>query len=273
MMFFRWLWEEKIKRKKEKVVLRREIERIEAKVKALKYLDDKETALTTALTDFTTDMKKNLEKIKKNIREQADEEKSKAWVDQRFEAEIDEMTNKEIALLDKFERDLAEYPAKVAGSISGTQLNAVLNDLRNEAKNLRVNEEYSEKRFEEIEKWTINERLRLRPVVPVGRRAQMSDLEGRNTNDGVHWKGIMSVAQQFGGWLESTGGGDHPYQIKFPTPAGTKSRPITVSKDISSNAIAKEIRQQLTNFLPPHKIPTDNFLKKAFAKGDVRAVA
>lgn len=197
---------------------------------------------------------KNLAVIEEEIKEVAQEEKEKPWIDARFDFRIDQLVLEEIQVLQKLKQDFQSY-ADLASTLATTKdVSAAIELLQQELQAIERRNELREKEFEEMETETLRERLaRTSASVPP-----------QQTNDDVPWNNIAHVVRELGGWIVDQGG-RHPVAALFPA----SKRPIPFSGDINSGRLAGQLREQLGH-LPAHKIPSKHDLEQAFRRGELR---
>jgi len=238
--------------------IRNSLREIEKKIKNLDGISKQ----TDAVINVITKIKANIETAKAEIKEKAQEEKSRPWIDTKFDSEIEKLADDEANALTKLSNDLDFYNDLAKELTNDAELKDVVNQLLREEELISAREKQTEKRFEQMEEETIRIRARTRRVAPI-----TEGVTGLKTSDGVKWKNIVCVVEQLGGWTEPAG--KHKMVLKFPN----SQRPIPASQDVHSGIIARQIKDQLANFLPKYKIPSQAKLTVALASGDLHDAA
>ncbi|MEM3126593.1 MAG: hypothetical protein QW331_00795 [Candidatus Woesearchaeota archaeon] len=201
--------------------------------------------------------KSAIEEGKKEIFERATEEKRKPWIDPIFDPKIDSLALQEVEALMKLEKDLNDYEELILATKDDYELNDVVIALEQELFQIIKREQNNEAILREMEIETEEARLRKASATPPSLR----------TKDGTSWKNISEVVRRLGGWVEYSGTpGSHNFKIRFPN----SERPIPFSEDVYIEGLTRQIIAQLRNFLPQHKIPNNNLLRKALKNGDIR---
>jgi len=234
--------------------IRLKLNNIGDEIKKLKN-HEKKLAKTMALIEH---IQKNIEEAEKDIIERGIEEKSKPYLDKKYDPEVDLIVKSEVKNLKKLSYDLEEYKEFAGVSENLKELDEVLDALINEEKEIEKKDLESKKKINLMQSATIQERMRTKSA---------SNLH-LNTNDGISWSNISEVARQLGGWLIVTTG-DHPRAIIFPN----REKNIPFSPDVRSTRVAKQVRNQLKKFMPKHKIPKKIAIENAFKLGDIRRAA
>ena len=204
-------------------------------------------------------IKANIAEAKNDILDVANEEKTKAWIDLSYDSEIDRLAKLEVKALEKLEQDISFYEEWVAEARNENDLNSLIEQLIQEESIIREREKGNEQIFKEMEKKTLASRL----------RRLSYEVPALKTNDGVSWKKIAITVRQLGGWIVAGGRVGHFAKIKF---RGARMQ-IPCSEDIGSGRLAAQIRVQLKFSMPPHKVPSINFLQKAFKRGGLLSAA
>jgi len=199
-------------------------------------------------------IKSNIIHAKHEIRERAEEEKSKVSIDARFDPEIDIMANEEVTALNKLESDLVVYRELVNKAEDETELNDVINILSEEETKIVEREKDYREKLEAMSHETIDERM-----------SRSSDRPPNlKTYDGTSWIKISIVCRQLGGWVVC-GGRSHICELRFPN----HIRPVPFSEDVATIRLAQTVRPQLRH-LPARKIPSTHKLTIALKAGDIR---
>ena len=203
-------------------------------------------------------IKEKIDDASREIRERADEEKAKPYIDLIYDRYIDAMANEEIKHLQKIKKDLDDYRELIEEAKKTEELDEVIDLLEEEEKAIVEREKHHERKLKEFENATLRKRLATTSFPPPQWR----------TRDGTRFADVARVARQLGGWVQEASG-SHPAQILFPHAA----RPIPFSRDAGVNLMAKGIRTQLLRFFPTHKIPTVSKLETALKAGDIHRAA
>lgn len=194
----------------------------------------------------------SLDEVKAAIAARAQEEKSKPWIDRQFDVVIDALAAKEIERVNNIESGLAVYAQLAEESSSAEDLELSVEGLMDEAQAIEEREASHAAQIDSLVRESLREHLRTASdPVPAGR-----------LKDGVSFSDVLAVARQLGGWGVASRGA-HPYQIVFPSGA----RPITLSKDVGSQLVAKAIVQQLKFSLPAHKVPSQSDVQQWLKRG------
>ena len=195
--------------------------------------------------------------VKKEMLEWAIEEKGKPWIGERFDSAIDDLAKRETDELRVLEENLQEYTSLMQDIRNNEDLDNTIDMLLEEEKVIEERENKHNAIIESMTKETLKERL-ARPS---------SNVPPIKTSNKISWSNIVKVARGFGAWVESAG--SRPKKIFFPN----APRPIPISKDVHSGAIARQMITCLASSLPKHKLPTKSNLDKAFKKGNIRLSA
>lgn len=203
--------------------------------------------------------------VKTEFGVRASEEKSKPWIDARFDPEIDVLANDEVAAVGQFESRIPDYLSELStveteerdDAEKEKDLLALAELLEEEGKLIDTRDADIQRQIEEMERATLRERLQ---------NSSASALP-LHTSDGVSWRDIAAVVRQLGGWIESAG--THAQIIRFPR----AERGIPLSADVRSNVIAGEIVHQLQDLFPKHKIPNRAKMADALSAGDIHVAA
>lgn len=230
------------------------LKEVDDNVKRVKTIDLKKTAVEAAINTAL----ENIPPARQEIVKSADDNKAKPWIDKKFDAQINNAEVKELEALDKLERTLADDKELLTLVENENDLAVVATNLNSEASKIKIRENASSDLLKKSEAETLSERLTKASDTPPARK----------TKDGVSWSNVTKVARQLGGWLECKGK-THACELVFPN----AKRKVPLSSDVHSGALAEQIRNQLPNFLPEHKIPTKQKLRTAFVSGDIRLAA
>jgi len=240
------LWRRKKSRK-----VRNDLGNVGRRIKGLKKIESKAEELKRRIGSIIS----KIDEAKKDIVEEAESEKLKVWLDSRYDGDIDKLVEKEIKELEGLKERLSDLRQLVDSNVE--DIADVIELLIAEESKLEVRIEENKKEIEKWETETLAQRMRTSSVVPpVG-----------STSDRVSFANIVRVARQLGGWCERGGHGGF-FSIQFPM----SLRPIPLSHDVSSTALAGQITIQLTH-LPDYKRPTSTKLRGAFRRGDIRSAA
>ena len=254
-------------RKDNSSAIKSNLRRIRRKVNNLKKFESKARKAISIIDDI----EEKIDDASREIRERANEEKAKPYIDLIYDRHIDAMANEEIKHLNKFKKNLADYRGYVEEAEKTEELDevkkieeldAVIELMEEEEEAITKREDHHERKIRQFEDATLRKRLETTSFSPP---------QG-TTGDGTRFAYVAMVARQLGGWVEKAGGG-HPVQIKFPPKPPHVSRPIPFSNDVDDNRLARQIRAQLIIFFPTHKIPTTSNLRNALRAGDIQDVA
>jgi hypothetical protein len=199
-------------------------------------------------------VKSKIDLAKREIAIRAQEEKSKPYISLKYDSKIDKLSKEEIIAIDKLNRDLDDYQELLEASVSEEDVNEILELFQKEAKELTERERKNEAELQAMEKETLKSRKRTSSSVP-----------NLRTKDGVPFKRVEEAAASLGGWIEVNHGSRHPFVIHFPK----ETRPIPLSADVSTTALARKIREQLFNSIASHKIPNTTKLRRALNSGNI----
>jgi hypothetical protein len=233
--------------------IRDDLKSVKNKTENLKKFEEKLDKTKSMLHKI----KSNIKEAEKDILARAAEEKSRPWIDQKYDSDIDSMAENEVRALKQLESDMEEYVEMVVSLKDEKDLDAAINLLKEEESKIVKREEENEKKINKMATETINTRM--------GTPSDSSP--AISTSDGTPWSDILYVSRQLGGWL--VGKGNHPAAIYFPH----HKRPIPVSSDVGTDRIAGQIIEQLKNFFPTEKVPNKHNLVNALKKGDIRHAA
>ncbi|MBS3127626.1 hypothetical protein J4410_00605 [Candidatus Woesearchaeota archaeon] len=202
-----------------------------------------------------------IEEAKKDILAVAEEHKRKPWIDFRFDAKIDRMTQNEIAELNQLEIKLKEYEELALTLNTQKDISDFIELVEREAIIIKGREIFNEEQIKRFEDETLSVRLKANPDVRLGIRT---------TSDHVPIKNPKLVVRQLGARIIATHGGSHPAQFSFP-----KGRPIPLSDSVSCRTLAQDIRREMqgSELWPEYKIPSQHHLKIALTEGDIRRAA
>ncbi|HLC81626.1 MAG TPA: hypothetical protein VJH68_03130 [Candidatus Nanoarchaeia archaeon] len=202
----------------------------------------------------TYSIKREISEAKKNIAEKSAEEKHNPLLTAEQDRVVDALAADELHSLDALNDDLDSYQELLQGSVTMEELNEVIGLFQEEEETILRREKENEARVKAMKEQTLRIRL-ARPS---------SSVPGLRTKDGVKWNDIVRVAKELGGTVQKTSG-RHSYEITFPK----ASRPVALSEDVTTTALAKQIREQLFHSFPPHKIPNTTKLRRALTSGDI----
>lgn len=207
---------------------------------------------------------KNIEDAKKEISEKAEEEKSRSWIDEKYDPEIDNLAKKELNEIDELKKELNTNLGLIedkdfSNEDKFTIFEEIQKRFEKEEKEISARESDSDKKIRELTEQTLQVRL----------KRTSADITPNSTKDGVRWSNIAQVARELGGWIEVAS--THQLTIRFPN----ATRPIPLSRDVGSRLLAEEIKEQLQNFLPAHKAGSLNVsnIRKALNAGRLLAAA
>lgn len=226
------------------------IKNIKKDLENLSDLEEKRSKVL-AVVDI---VKKNLGEVKEEILARAEEDKSLPYIDSQFDSQIDSLAAAEIVEVDKFLSSLSDFVELFEASESHDDLDTVVEGLLDEEKAIEDRESSHAAQLRSMEVTTAKARFHRSDNIPP-----------LCSSDGVSWRRIIDVCTQLGGWYEATKRGRHKGAIIFPS----STRPVPLSEDLSSTNLAKQVRKQLINFLPEHKIPNNRNLRVAFVRGDL----
>lgn len=232
--------------------LRNVLHQLNEQVKIKKTFDEKKSVAIAQLEKACA----LISEVKAEIAGCSDEEKSKPWIAERFDSDIDLLRDNEIKFLNGIDASMKESVELLGIAETVVDIAGVIGSFSD--KPFIERERLNEKKIKEMEDSTLRERLAQPSASPPPRK----------TSDGVSWRNVVKVARQLGGSLECKAGA-HACDLVFPRAIRT----IPLSSDVHCGAIAQQIRDQLSNFLPDHKIPTKQRLRDALVGGDIKLAA
>ncbi|MEK6900561.1 MAG: hypothetical protein AABX05_05535 [Nanoarchaeota archaeon] len=234
--------------------VREDLRYLEKRTRQLREFSDKADELRKRLQEIRA----SLEKVKAEVIERYEEEKIKPWIDPQFDVQISALAGEEIAAIENLEHNIDGY-LELAGDLkSVSELDELITLLQEEELQIEAREKQNEQIIIRMEAETLAGRL----------SARSEDPPAQKTKDGVSWKKIVLVSRELGGRLEC-GRGRHSCSLLFPK----GNRPVPLSSDVSTTALAEKIREQLLYSLPKHKIPNATLLRNALKQGDLRRAA
>ena len=200
----------------------------------------------------------NAANAKAVVLERAEEEKSKPWIDARFDALIDAHAKQEVDAIEVLQRNIATYRDLAAASETSEDIRYVLDELKKELNGIELREASHEESFKGMERQTLTERLR-RPS---------ADVPPDQTKDGTPFSSVARVVRQLGGWMVVKVRHQAGIQFKKEQP------PVVISPSLGTQLLAKEVivRMREAGF-PEYKIPNQSNLQKAFRSGDIHQAA
>jgi hypothetical protein len=225
---------------------------IHKKVSLLKLIPTKK-AKALEMVNFIID---NIDEVKEILELEANEQKSKPWIDAKYDKVIDKMLDDEKKALDDLKKELKQYVTDFNTAIQDDEIAMLTEELNDKSKSLEARNQTIVEKIKGFAKSTLKKRLARSSIT----------CPAINTSDGVSWRNIATVARELGGWLEPAG--RHAAVIKFPNSV----RSIPVSGDVHSGVIARQFVVEITH-LPLHKRPKSTNLSVAFSVGDIHRAA
>lgn len=192
--------------------------------------------------------------LKEEVLQLAEENKSRPWIDARYDHAIDRLAQQEVAEIDKFLEQVEEYSEMLTG-LHSDDIDDLMTMMLEEESEIEKRQKRNDEQIQAMVKETLNERL----------KAPSSSLPNNKTKDGIPWSNISAVIRRLGGVFQFVKGTRHPYKIDFPNHTSL----IPLSEDVQSGKLAKQVREQLQHSLPEYKWIKSGNLRRAFNTGDV----
>lgn len=223
----------------------------------LKFTPERVNDAKKEITALFSSIAKNLKDAEAAILERAEELKQKPWLPVTYDGAIDQLAQQELEEIEQFAKDLTSYKDELQSAEEQEDIEALHELLAEEEHHIEEREKKCENSIAQWEAESFKKKIKETPV------------PAQKTTDGVPWKNIASVVAQLGGTIQPAG--KHAVKIVLPN----AHQPISLSGDVHSGVIAKQIIQQLKYSMDNRKwkLLKKNKMRQALEAGDLRAAA